>query len=197
MKLSILKQNSSDKIDLASSFALLFLAICSFFLSFSLIFDSFSAIYFFIILAVSVLFSITIIKKSKKTSISIAVILPILFVVFHNDLIGFFAAMFNKIQLIMFEKYAFSVHLFDSSVTSFAAKIIFLSCLSLLFSWIFFSDSKILKAVFLLLMIVFVAFLGNILSVVLAIFCTLIMIFYNRKRSFWDVMSRSFVIISA
>ena len=197
MKLSILKQNSSDKIDLASSFALLFLAICSFFLSFSLIFDSFSAIYFFIILAVSVLFSITIIKKSKKTSISIAVILPILFVVFHNDLIGFFAAMFNKIQLIMFEKYAFSVHLFDSSVTSFAAKIIFSSCLSLLFSWIFFSDSKILKAVFLSLMIVFVAFLGNILSVVLAIFCTLIMIFYNKKRSFLDVMSRSFAIISA
>jgi len=119
LKLSILKQNSSDKMDFASSFALLFLAICSLFLSFSLIFDSFSAIYFFIILAVSMLFSITIIKKSKKASISIAVILPILFVVFHNDLIDFFAALLNKIQLIMFEKYAFSVHLFDSSGTFF------------------------------------------------------------------------------
>lgn len=197
MKLSILKQNSSYKIDFASSFALLFLAICSLFLSFSLIFDSFSAIYFFIMLAVSMLFSIKIIKKSKKTSIIIAVILPILFVIFHNDLIGFFAAMLNKIQLIMFEKYAFSVHFFDSSGTSFAAKIIFLSCLSLLFSWIFFSDSKILKAVFLLLMIAFVAFLGDILSVVLAIFCSLMMVFYNKKRSFFDVMARSFVIISA
>lgn len=197
MKLSILKQNSSDKIDLASSFALLLLAICSFFLSFSLIFDSFSAIYFFIMLAVSMLFSITIIKNFKKTSIIIAVILPILFVIFHNDLIGFFAAMLNKIQLIMFEKYAFSVHFFDSSSTSFAAKIIFLSCLSLLFSWIFFSDSKILKAVFLLLMIAFVAFLGDILSVVLAIFCSLMMVFYNKKRSFFDVMARSFVIIFA
>ena len=172
MKLSILKQNSSDKMDFASSFALLFLAICSLFLSFSLIFDSFSAIYFFIMLAISMLFSISIIKKSKKISLIIAVILPILYVIFHNDLIDFFAALLNKIQLIMFEKYAFSVHLFNSSGTSFAAKIIFLSCLLLLFSWIFFSDSKILKAVFLSLMIVFVAFLGNILSVVLAIFCT-------------------------
>lgn len=197
MKLSILKQNSSDKIDFASSFALLFLAVCSLFLSFSLIFDSFSAIYFFIMLAMSMLFSITIIKKSKKTSIIIAVIFPILFVVFHNVLIGFFAAMLNKIQLIMFEKYAFSVHFFDSSGTSFAAKIIFFSCLSLLFSWIFFSDSKILKAVFLLLMIAFVVFLGDILSVALAIFCSLMMIFYNKKRSFLDVMARSFVIISA
>lgn len=105
--------------------------------------------------------------------------------------------MLNKIQLIMFEKYAFSVHLFDSSGTSFAAKIIFFSCLSLLFSWIFFSDSKILKAAFLLLMIAFVAFLGDILSVVLAFFCSLMMIFYNKERSFFDVMARSFVIISA
>ena len=97
----------------------------------------------------------------------------------------------------MFEKYAFSVHFFDLSDASFTAKIFFLSCLSLLFSWIFFSDSKILKAVFLLLMIAFVAFLGDILSVVLAIFCSLMMVFYNKKRSFFDVMARSFVIISA
>lgn len=197
MKLSILKQNSSEKMNFSSSFVLLIISISSLFLSFLLLFDSFSVTPFIIMVAISSLFSIVFIKKIKLLEVALTLILPLSCLIFHSELMNLIAEISNRIQLIMFKKYAFSLHLFDAGETSIIAKVILLSCVSLLFCWIFFSNSKLLKVIFITLMITSILYLGDFLSIILAIFCTLVMIFYNKNRSFSDVLVRTIVIITA